>query len=326
MLKITNFAHSRMNNAEYLAYAINVQKLIVEAGADALGLSADLETKYDAKLTELTDQVYYSRRSPLTAACQDANYNRAQVFRRIRYKLLAVENCVDDPALSACKDVVEASLLTPYTTEILNKPMQEQTAIMTGFIYDLRNLLVTSDRSALGITAEIDELEMENNNFIAAYNERAAFQAKMGILRTQRLRNEMSTIIDVANLQIQLNANDSTCDFYAACVKYVNDINVIIRDVIRRLRQRAAMGNTQGAAEGDNVEPGTTPVTPSDGGSTTPTDPSTGGSTGGGNYNPDDAGSTTPTTPSDGGSTTPGSDSTGGVSDSGNISGGNAEF
>ena len=63
----SNFALSRLNNPEFTALFVNVQKAINTATPENLGIG-ELYPAYNAKLQELIDRVYVSQGSEFTAA------------------------------------------------------------------------------------------------------------------------------------------------------------------------------------------------------------------------------------------------------------------
>ena len=312
----SNFALSRLNNPEFTALFVNIQKAINTATPENLGIG-ELYPAYNAKLQELIDRVYVSQGSEFTAAMKAADDRRCLIFRRIRLRLQMVEVAEQNEALLACQEVVRTHLLTKYVANVTSRAYQERTSILKGFVLDLNEKLDEDAIEALGLANDIAALESANNAFIAAYAQRTAEKAEGNQGVTQRLRDEMFDLYLQLTCIVQYLANSTdtaNAEKATACQGFIAHVNVLLSDAKRRLEQRLSNGddgegagtdvNEGGSNEGGSSEGG------SNGGDSGANDGSTGdtGNNGGGTSN---SGSNAGNGGSNGGSDAGGSNNSG---------------
>ena len=334
MFTINTFSISKLNNAEYTGLMINIQKAITTNDPTKLGLTEVLPN-FGTTLQKLIDQVYTTTGSEFTAAMLEADVKRDQTYKRIRLRLQMVEVAEDNPSIKAVKDVVKTHLLAKYTSKVPQLPYQEESAILSGFIFDLNDKLGDEGIAALGIGEDMSALEDANNAFIAAYNSRATERAEGDTGLTLKLRQEMYALYQQICFITQYLANSTevaNAEKATACQAFIAVLNVLLADAKKRYNQRTNNGTD---AEGEGGE-GHTDSSDStdDGGSgsgsgeghTEPTEPtdnggSNGGSNSGSGSDSGDSGSgsnpsnpSNPSNSSEGGNTTdPNQPSEGGV-------------
>ncbi len=309
MYLINSFSISRLNNAEITGFLINVQKQISKSTANAIGIDTELNTAYNDALRLLVDQVYTTQGSLHTTAMQEADKKRDVIYKRIRLKLQAVEVAEEGSQLQKIADKVQTFFLSRYGSGVVQKPYQEETAILQGFLFDLHDKLDDDDVELLNIEGDITRLEQANNAFIEAYQLRAAEKAEGDVARTQKLRNELCDYFAQICIILQFYANSSD-DKAAACQDFIKHLNVILADAKYRLDHRSGKGGEggqdgneggQGDTEGGNEQGD------NGGGSGEGSGEGDGGNT---TVKPDGAGS--------GGASTGGSTNTGGTPNPGN--------
>ena len=255
----SNFALSRLNNPEFTALFVNVQKAINTATPENLGIG-ELYPAYNAKLQELIDRVYVSQGSEFTAAMKAADDRRCLIFRRIRLRLQMVEVAEQNEALLACQEVVRTHLLTKYVANVTSRAYQERTSILKGFVLDLNEKLDEDAIEALGLANDIAALESANNAFIAAYAQRTAEKAEGNLGVTQRLRDEMFDLYLQLTCIVQYLANSTdtaNAEKATACQGFIAHVNVLLSDAKKRLEQRLSNGD-DGEGAGTDVNEGGT--------------------------------------------------------------------
>jgi hypothetical protein len=253
----SNFALSRLNNPEFTALFVNVQKAINTATPENLGID-EMYPAYNAKLQELIDRVYVSQGSEFTAAMKAADDRRCLIFRRIRLRLQMVEVAEQNEALLACQEVVRTHLLTKYVANVTSRAYQERTSILKGFVLDLNEKLDEDAIEALGLATDIAALESANNAFIAAYAQRTAEKAEGNQGVTQRLRDEMFDLYLQLTCIVQYLANSTdtaNAEKATACQGFIAHVNVLLSDAKKRLEQRLSNGD-DGTEECGGTEEG----------------------------------------------------------------------
>ena len=308
MFTINSFSISKLNNAEVTGFYINVQKAITTNDPTKLGLTEVLPN-FGTTLQKLIDQVYTTTGSEFTAAMLEADVKRDQTYKRIRLRLQMVEVAEDNPSIKAVKDVVKTHLLAKYTSKVPQLPYQEESAILSGFIFDLNDKLGDEGIAALGIGEDMSALEDANNAFIAAYNSRATERAEGDTGLTLKLRQEMYAlyqqicycVLFLANSTLTENAEKA-----AACQAFIAVLNVLLADAKKRYNQRISNGSGDEEGEGGEGHTDSSDSTDNGGngsgsgeGHTEPTEPTENGGSG----NPSNPSNTSnPSNPSEGGS------------------------
>ena len=337
MFTINTFSIPRLNNAEFTGFMLNLQKVITESDASQLGITTVLPT-FGSTLNKLIDQVYNSNGSEHTATMQLEDDRRIQIFRRIRLRLQTVLYAETNPTLIAMQSTVQTHLLNKYATKISQMAYHAKTAIIQGFLYDIRNKLDETAIAALGIQEDVAALEQSNTAFISAYNARATERAQGDTGVTVKLRQEMFALYQQICFSVQYLANtvDETLTEKAqACQEFIAVLNVILDDAKKRYLQRLANGTNEdavgdegGSTEGEGSEGGS-----QDSGSTSGSQDS-GSSSGNGSTDTQDSQDSSgsqggsnasnpsnPSNPSEGGNTTdPNAPSDSGVVSDGDVS------
>lgn len=256
MFTINSFCINRLNNAEFTGFFINLKKAISNAEAANLGIES-IQSAFDTTLQKLVDQVYNTTGSPYTAAMQVADDRRVQIFRRIRLRLQTVLYAETNETLLACKDTVEYHLLGKYPAKIAQKAYHSKSAIIQGFIMDLRSKLESDAISALGIGSDIAALESTNNEFIECYNARSVERSEGDTQVTLKLRSEMYGYYQQICFTTQYLANtaDTTlAEKATACQSFISVLNVILADAKKRYNQR--LSGEVAEESGENGENG----------------------------------------------------------------------
>ena len=253
MFTINTFSISKLNNAEFTGFMINLQKAITTNDPTKLGL-IEVLPNFGTTLQKLIDQVYTTTGSEYTAAMLETDLKRDQTYKRIRLRLQMVEVAEDSAAIKAVKDVVKTHLLAKYTSKVPQLPYQEESAILQGFIFDLNDKLGDDGIAALGITEDLQALEDANNEFIAAYNSRATERAEGDTGLTLKLRQEMYAIYQQICFITQYLANSTetaNAEKATACQAFIGVLNVLLADAKKRYNQRINNGTDE---EGEGGE------------------------------------------------------------------------
>ena len=247
MFSINSFSLAKLNNAEFVGYFVNVNKVIDAAGSENLGLEEAVSKSFGEVLQKLIDQVYTARGSEYTVAMQAADSKRDQIYKRIQLRLQMVQVAEENSDLLDCKDVVEKVILAKYGLGVMSMPQHEESAVLQGFCYDLRDKLSEDQLDVLGITSDLSRLEQANSAFIEAYNSRSNERAAGDTGLTVKLRGEMMDLYQQIAYAVQFYANSvlpANATKAAACQGYIQTVNVMLGDVKKRW-----MARTGGSAE-----------------------------------------------------------------------------
>lgn len=255
---ISTFSIPKLNNAEFVAYFVNLNKMIEGVGSENLGIDSSILSEYASTLTRLIDQVYTTPGSQYTAQMKEFDSQRDQIFKRIRLRLQMVTVAENNSDLLACKDIVETTLLAKYGAGVVTMPQHEESAVLNGFIYDIKNKLDEDAIDALGIMSDITALEMANNGFINAYNKRSDERAAGDTGLTLKLRNKMNDLNTQINFTLQYLANstlEANATKAAACQTFIASLNVVLADVKKRYNQRTNGGTLEDTEDTPTDQP-----------------------------------------------------------------------
>jgi len=241
MHQISSFSLSKLNNAEFVAYCVNLDQAITRQEAAQLGLETALTTQYSNIKQKLIDQVYASSASQHTIAMKTADAKRDKLVKKIF--LLFQSICLEEQGSSAyqLRLKLETSIMNKYSAAMTAMPQHEESAVIQGFIHDVQTVFDEDDIDDMGITSLLSNLEIANNDFITAYNDRSDERAASDLGLTVKLRNQMQDIVAqiyvtvefYANSTIEANATKAT-----ACQTFIASVNIILADVKKRYNQR----------------------------------------------------------------------------------------
>lgn len=257
MISVNSFSIQRLNNAEFVAFTMQLNALIESTGSEKLGFDSTTMMSFASLLKKLNDQVRYAASSAYTQQMNDFNSRRVQVFKRIYYRLKIVEASEQNQDLLDIKNLVETQLLKVYPLSVTRLPFQEFTTVLAGFILDLKQKLDEDAIDVLGIMSDVTALEMANNAFIQAYNERSTERAANSG-RTAELRQQMNELYLSMCYQLNyivnssLEANKTKAE---ACVPFIQVLNAVLADTKRRYNQRMnALHGATGEDDNDDNE------------------------------------------------------------------------
>ena len=270
MYFVNSFALSKLNNAEFVGYCVNLSNLIERAEASKLGLEAELVSQFTAVKQKLIDQVYSTAGSQFTAEMKAADIKRDKIYKRIQLKIQIICEAEEGSQMLQFKDRLEASILSKYNYAVMTMAQQAESAVLQGFIHDMRAFFTEDDLDDMGLATDLTNLESANQEFIAAYANRTDERAAGDTGLTVKLRTQMQEIIAQFCFTVQYLANsllEANADKAAACQSFIASVNVILADAKKRWNQRTggvevtddqgdpngdAGGNTGGTSGGNN--------------------------------------------------------------------------
>lgn len=243
MLKVSTLSFGHLRNAEHVSFMTNVLVTIEKVGAESLGLTAQQVSTFSDAINQEQDIVNRSQASVYTKEMQAIDLERDRVFRLIRYRL---ESCVlvgDDHELAEHRSSILTNILAKYGIDVSSKPYQDETALLRGFILDLKTLFQPAVLTKMNISAEIEELEMYNEQFTRQYNERATERSGTETAFSLKLRGETEELYRHLILHFEFKANNEPdSDMGRACAATAAIVEEIIKDARRALNIRLGKG------------------------------------------------------------------------------------
>ncbi len=249
---------ANMKHAEHVQFHSNIRNLITTTSPDKIGLSASVFNPYrDAILAE-QDIVNRAQASTFTAEMEEADKLRCRIFRLIRYKMQAVNYEDETSDVGKMKSLVQKSFLTLYKSSDCDRPAQEKTAILAGFVLDCREQLNDEQIEALRIDSDLDDLESANIKFGRFYQDRISERSSDPVY-SDALRRATDQAYKLLSITLVAIANDPTpTNVSKATEAYalVGKMNQIIKEAKDRLNQRlgGGKGNGNGDTPGNDEE------------------------------------------------------------------------
>lgn len=239
MQKISTLSFAQLKNAEHVSFFTNVQVAIEKVGADKAGITeAQMKAYKDAVLVE-QDIVNHSTGSIYTPELKALDDERGRLYRLIRLKLQAVTLALPSSEVAQYATSVDKYILTKYGLEVPSAPYQEESALIRGFILDMKNLFPDDVLGAMDVAADLASLGATNDNFADMYNERVTEKSGSTTEFTRKARTATEEIFHLIGLHLEYKANiDADSEAGAACESLVAVINELIKDARLRLNVR----------------------------------------------------------------------------------------
>ncbi len=241
LLKVNHIELGRLKNAEHVQLHTNVRNVINNAGTTAIGMPQLVYVPYLQAIADEQDIVNKAMGSPYTLEMQAADAQRDIVYKRVRRKLELCELENADSVAYKATPVVKKHLLGKYSNAVSSLAYQEETATITGFVQDCRNLLTLEQIDAIGIDNDLDDLEEVNQKFNQMYQERVAEKAAGDTQLSAKLRAQTDEAYEHICITLNALANDTDPakeEQVKAGRETLMKINVVIRDAKNRLAQR----------------------------------------------------------------------------------------
>jgi len=254
MEKIDSLSFGQLRNAEHVSFHTNVLVALEKVGATKLGLTNDRLQAYKQIVDAEQDIVNHSTASIYTPEMKAMDDERDRLFRLIRLKLQAVLLADKDSDVAQYATVVDKYLLAKYGIDIVNVAYQEESALIAGFIMDVKARFNEDALDAMGITSTLENLESANTGFANQYNERVTEKSSATTAATARTRKETEDAYNLISLHLEYKANtESATETGKACTSLIAVVNEIIKDVKRVISVRK--GNAESSEEGGSVTP-----------------------------------------------------------------------
>ena len=231
----------KFKNAEHVQLHTNIRNIINQADIETMGLSEAVFNPYRQAIMAEQDIVYKASGSAITAEMEKADMQRDNCFRRVRRKLEVARYENPESAAYKAADVIEKQLLAQYTGSVPNLPMQEETAVLTGFVQDCKTVLTQDQIEALGIDGDLEELQMANRRFNQLYQERVAEKADSSVANALKLRADTDAAYNQLSVNVNALANNpdtAKAEQTELARMVVNSINVVISEAKQRVNQR----------------------------------------------------------------------------------------
>lgn len=258
-------ALSKLNASEYLNLMTRLQTLIETATAEALGLTNEEFEEFKDLVAKLQNRVNYTSASALTVQLDGIDKQRDSL---LTFLFSTIQNGVKLP-IEAQRMAAEALelIIRPYAN-IQRLPGQQETVQVNGLLIDLAAESAAAHVTTLNLTAVVDELKKQNDQYAALTQQRTLESDANATENIAELRARMDpmyvAVTTIAHAESVANPTEATAEFVRA-------LNATVAEVDHLYNLRVGHVKKQ---DQDTVVPGTDPEQP---GGEEPTDPGDGG-------------------------------------------------
>ena len=254
MLKVNTLPFTQLRNAEHVSFLTNVKVAIERSSAIGDGLTPEQFNSFKTAVDLEQDIVNRSLASIYTPEMKATDVERDRLYRLIRLKLQACLYASPGSLQAELASRIERDLLSKYGADVCSMAYQEESAVIAGFILDVKNYLDPEATEAIGIDAALLELETANTCFVNQYNERVVDKTFTESEVTKKLRGDSEEQYRLLVLALEYKANGDTSKLATmTCGRLVSTINGIIKDARHRLNVR--LGKVADDGSHDIVSP-----------------------------------------------------------------------
>lgn len=242
-----------------------LQTLIETATAEALGLTNEEFEEFKDLVAKLQNRVNYTSASALTVQLDGIDKQRDSL---LAFLFSTIQNGVKLP-IEAQRVAAEALelIIRPYAN-IQRLPGQQETVQVNGLLIDLAAESAAAHVTTLNLTAVVDELKKQNDQYAALTQQRTLESDAKATENIAELRARMDpmyvAVTTIAHAESVANPTEATAEFVRALNATVAEV-----DHLYNLRVGHVKKEDQ-----ETVVPGTDPEQPGGG---EPTDPDDGG-------------------------------------------------
>lgn len=262
---LSSIALGKLNASEYLNLMTRLQTLIETATAEALGLTNEEFEEFKDLVAKLQNRVNYTSASALTVQLDGIDKQRDSL---LTFLFSTIQNGVKLP-IEAQRVAAEALelIIRPYAN-IQRLPGQQETVQVNGLLIDLAAESAAAHVTTLNLTAVVDELKKQNDQYAALTQQRTLESDANATENIAELRARMDpmyvAVTTIAHAESVANPTEATAEFVRA-------LNATVAEVDHLYNLRVGHVKKQ---DQDTIVPGTDPEQP---GGEEPTDPGDGG-------------------------------------------------
>lgn len=262
---LSSIALGKLNASEYLNLMTRLQTLIETATAEALGLTNEEFEEFKDLVAKLQNRVNYTSASALTVQLDGIDKQRDSL---LTFLFSTIQNGVKLP-IEAQRVAAEALelIIRPYAN-IQRLPGQQETVQVNGLLIDLAAESAAAHVTTLNLTAVVDELKKQNDQYAALTQQRTLESDVNATENIAELRARMDpmyvAVTTIAHAESVANPTEATAEFVRA-------LNATVAEVDHLYNLRVGHVKKQ---DQDTVVPGTDTEQP---GGEEPTDPGDGG-------------------------------------------------
>lgn len=234
IIKLHEFALTRLNLAEYTYFSRQVLAYIVAVTAEKLHVGAELVAAYGENAGKLEDIVAQSRISDETEKIGEVDQ---QADALLVYLLGAFRNAKAAPFPKQKEAGLALYNATRPYKNITRLPQRQQVQEMRGLLIDLRKPDLAAHVTTLGLAATVDQISAVTDTYAALLESRAESQ----MLRELEASKEIRIRMDEQYEEIMATAFAFSIAAPAdEITTFLNQVNKLVDDTKAAYNQRIA--------------------------------------------------------------------------------------
>lgn len=219
---IKKFNLSRVRLMDFFQTMTNIKSFVDKENAKELGIEAPKAVFY-AKITALDEALKPLAKSELTQKLHLLDTQRDEALVGFLGHCRAFINFPDEAKSQAAQKLLLN--VEKYGKNIQNKPLKEETAIITNLLQDLATSELQQAVSLIGAEKWIENLRTANEQFAKIHNDRTQEQSLIETGKTKEARQELQEAFKVLVQTINALALINGVE------KYQNIINLINQEL-----------------------------------------------------------------------------------------------
>lgn len=230
LIKIKPVYLRKLNNAQYLQFMIEVEKLIGIATPEKLYVSEELLTRFREKIQVLTEIAFESRSEMQTKQIKELDKERGNA---LRYLITSIRN---ESKSHIARKKEAAEILTQAMKNYRSVPTmayREESVAVRALLDDLAKEHNAKHIATLGLSETVEHIKTINRQFETLLGDRVLSKSEKKLGNTRTIRKEMDVLYDAIALLAQsqniINSSAESQKFISVLNKLIDDTFLVLK-------------------------------------------------------------------------------------------------
>ena len=223
---IKKFSLDKSRVMEFFQAMTNVKNFLAKENLQTLQLEKAVQI-FNEKLSAYDEALAPVKKSDLTQKIQELDTQRDNLLSGFSAHLKAFQHFPEEASREAAKRLL--TLLEKFGKNIQDRPLQEETAIITNLLQDIAQPQSAQDLQKIGAAPWIDALKVANTTLEQHHNSRTEQQSTIEVGRTKATRQELAeafrNLVQTINALALLNGKDAYTNLANAISQVVKNTN-----------------------------------------------------------------------------------------------------
>ena len=224
---IKKFSLDKSRVMEFFQAMTNVKNFLAKENLQTLQLEKTAQI-FNEKLSAYDEALAPVKKSDLTQKIQELDTQRDNLLSGFSAHLKAFQHFPEEASREAAKRLL--TLLEKFGKNIQDRPLQEETAIITNLLQDIAQPQPAQDLQKIGAAPWIDALEVANTTLEQHHNSRTEQQSTIEAGRTKAARQELAeafrNLVQTINALALINGKEPYTNLANAINQVVKNTNL----------------------------------------------------------------------------------------------------